>query len=271
VSLPDIVVLSDLLLLVVGCAFGLWWIFSGRSRRWLDSPDLLPAWDVNARDFLSFAAIALLAFVIVPVITAQVLHLGFKTAAAPVNLLAPSYAAQFALIVPCLVFRYMPAGKHTESSVPFARVLLTACAALLLVLPLLQGLILGWEWLLENLGVSAPHQPVIDLLRNAGRPFELSLWIVLAVVAAPVSEELFFRAGVFRFLGTLMPAWAAALISSVMWTLLHDNLLSSLPLVVLGMILAMLYRKTGRILAPILLHALFNLHTVIAALLGPPA
>ncbi len=84
---------------------------------------------------------------------------------------------------------------------------------------------------------------------------------VLVVLGAALGEELFFRGIVFAGLRGSMSLWPAALISSVLWGLLHlsgGNLGVVVILVVFGLFLAWLYERTGTIWAGIVAHGLNN-------------
>jgi len=97
---------------------------------------------------------------------------------------------------------------------------------------------------------------------------------VMAVVLAPVAEELIFRAGIFRFLRGRAPRLVALVLPALFFALLHvdrtnlNGLVTVAPLTALGIVFSLAYERTGRIAVPMLAHALFNLHTVIFLLLG---
>lgn len=84
--------------------------------------------------------------------------------------------------------------------------------------------------------------------------------VLLIVVAAPISEEVCFRGMLFGGLRERLPRLAAALISALIFGGLHATTgLSAVPvLVAFGLILALLYEKTGSIWPGILLHMLNN-------------
>jgi membrane protease YdiL (CAAX protease family) len=86
------------------------------------------------------------------------------------------------------------------------------------------------------------------------------LQVLLIAIAAPVSEEICFRGMVFGGLRTRMPLIAAALVSGLIFGLLHalTGLSAVPPLIAFGFILALLYEKTGSILPGIILHMLNN-------------
>jgi hypothetical protein len=109
---------------------------------------------------------------------------------------------------------------------------------------------------------------MVDPVRNANAPSLLALIAVLAVVLAPVAEELVFRAGLFRYLRTRVPRAVALAAPALLFAALHANLVAFAPLAVFGVLLALAYEQSGRLIVPVIAHALFNLHTLALVLSG---
>ncbi len=83
----------------------------------------------------------------------------------------------------------------------------------------------------------------------------------LIVIAAPLSEELFFRGFMFGGLRRSMSIWPAAVISAVVWGSLHlgaGNIGVAVQLAVFGVILAWLYERSGTLWAPVFAHVINN-------------
>lgn len=127
--------------------------------------------------------------------------------------------------------------------------------------------------LLKKIGVGDFREPqdIVRILAGAHDPRVLIPFALGAVVAAPVSEELFYRGGLFAALRGRMSPRAACAISGMIFALMHFNVAAFLPLALLGAWLAKLYDDTADLRVPILVHALFNLNTVLWALLAPGA
>lgn len=89
------------------------------------------------------------------------------------------------------------------------------------------------------------------------------LVIVVAVVVAPVFEELLFR-GLFQtaIRTRLSSPWLSILFSSVLFTLMHQEPGHWLSLFVLAMCLGYAYERSGSLFRPIFIHALFNAITI---------
>lgn len=99
----------------------------------------------------------------------------------------------------------------------------------------------------------------------------LAPFVAGAVIFAPIHEELFYRGGLFPFLRARMGSLAAYAACGVIFGAIHMNLFAFLPLAVFGAWLARLYDSTADLRVPITVHALFNLSTVIWAVLAPGA
>lgn len=130
------------------------------------------------------------------------------------------------------------------------------CATLVLML-LTQLLI---PFLPENF---QDDQMLVTALRQADNPLLIAVCVPAIAILTPIIEEIIFRAGLYRFLKSKMRAVPAALLSSVIFALMHDAPASHLPLVVLGCLFCWSYEKTGRLAAPICVHALFNANTLL--------
>jgi uncharacterized protein len=84
--------------------------------------------------------------------------------------------------------------------------------------------------------------------------------IALIVVAAPITEELFFRGFFFGGLRSRWSLWPAAIVSGALFGLVHapTGPTAAIPLAGLGVGLAWLYEKTGSIWPSITAHLLNN-------------
>ncbi|MGC4073155.1 MAG: CPBP family intramembrane metalloprotease [Nibricoccus sp.] len=122
--------------------------------------------------------------------------------------------------------------------------------------------------ILQALGIPVNVQDSVALFATAKTPLETTLLVTLACAIAPISEELVFRAGLFRYVRGRIPRWAALTGPALLFTALHFSIVSTPSLFLFGVIQAVAYERTGRIAVPIIAHALFNLHTTISLLLG---
>jgi CAAX protease family protein len=108
-----------------------------------------------------------------------------------------------------------------------------------------------------------PHQE--DITRDLGVD-ETAIAAVVAglliVVAAPVSEEIFFRGFIFGGLRTRLPFWVAGPLSAAIFGIFHftgsDSWAVIPVLAFLGFGLAFVYERTGSLYPTMLIHAVNN-------------
>lgn len=105
------------------------------------------------------------------------------------------------------------------------------------------------------------------ILRARLSPVELVWIFVLVCVVVPVGEETFFRGFVYGTLRRwgLLPAVA---LSSLYFGAVHQQIVHFLPIFVLGAVLALLYERTGSLVAGIAVHGINNLVAILSMLYG---
>ncbi|MDH4129549.1 MAG: CPBP family intramembrane metalloprotease [Spirochaetota bacterium] len=96
---------------------------------------------------------------------------------------------------------------------------------------------------------------------------DIILIFILSIIIAPIFEEIIFRGVLFRVLQTKLGFMHAALISSILFGLVHFNILTFFPIATLGFILAWTYQKSNSIISPIITHALWNSFSLIKVIL----
>lgn len=119
----------------------------------------------------------------------------------------------------------------------------------------------GYMKWIESFGVEA-LQDSVKLLQNSQDMVILSLMAVAAVIVAPICEEIVFRGYLYAFAKKYTGPWIAAACSGLIFAAAHGSLAALLPLFIFGIVLALLYEKTGSIWAPIAVHFCFNGATV---------
>ncbi len=86
---------------------------------------------------------------------------------------------------------------------------------------------------------------------------------MIAVIAAPVVEKILFRGIVFRSMRKFSPAWAAILMSSVLFGVYHLNIVQAVYATLMGVAAGILYERKRNLLFPILVHFANNLITML--------
>lgn len=83
-----------------------------------------------------------------------------------------------------------------------------------------------------------------------------------AIVVAPVAEELFFRAFLYRALRNRLRVWSACLVNATIFAAVHvQYLFTPLAFVIIAVFAVgacLAYELTGSVFAPIAIHATFN-------------
>jgi membrane protease YdiL (CAAX protease family) len=267
-----LIVASLSILLIIGSSLALWIGHIQKPESTIENDPGTPAWPIGWVNFGIFIC-AMIIFVYVAQVAASLLF--FEAPAegeAPLEL-TPWLAvlAVLCLQVPMLaVFyaarRFYPSFYASRLNNTNLSVFASFKKALPLFLMLLPGVwivALLWTKVLsgfEDLGLieDIAQQELVTLFQSGGDPVAIGLLVIAAVVLAPIVEELIFRGCLYRFLKsqtTLLPAQIA---SGILFSMIHWNLLSFLPLVLVGIFLARVYEKTGSILVAIWFHAFFN-------------
>jgi membrane protease YdiL (CAAX protease family) len=109
---------------------------------------------------------------------------------------------------------------------------------------------------LAGIGELVPESTLPEDFFNG--PVMLSLVGVLAILAAPVAEETFFRGFLFPALRVRWGTFWAALASGLLFAAVHFNLGSIVPITVIGMLLAWAYVFSGSLWTAVCAHLVYN-------------
>jgi len=103
-----------------------------------------------------------------------------------------------------------------------------------------------------------PVQQILQVISRTQSGWVLALAAIVAVVAAPISEELLFRGVLQPALGRWTGRWWAIFLSAAFFAAAHMDLYAMPLLLVLGIALAYVYDRTRSLAAPVALHMAFN-------------
>jgi len=149
--------------------------------------------------------------------------------------------------------------------------------------PISGGRIIGWTalgvllaWIVQIIAVTIE----IDVLgidptsENTEIIVEMTrlnpIFLLIPAITAPILEELIFRKILFGSLYKKMNFFWAAIISSLIFGVLHMDFIHLLIYVSMGFVFAYLYVKTKRIIVPILVHMTLNTVTVLGQMFIDP-
>lgn len=113
-------------------------------------------------------------------------------------------------------------------------------------------------------GGQGGSNPILPIALQGRDSIALTVFFVTAAIAAPLFEELLFRGFLLPSLTRYMPVWGAIVLSGFLFAIAHLSLSEILPLATLGMILGIVYARSRNLLAPILLHSLWNSGTLLS-------
>ncbi|HUY75732.1 MAG TPA: CPBP family intramembrane glutamic endopeptidase [Ktedonobacterales bacterium] len=125
---------------------------------------------------------------------------------------------------------------------------------------------------LYSYALTVTHAPIAtnsDALAQQAQTAPLTTLgsLLAAVFVAPLCEEVFFRAFLFRGLLRGMPLWPAILVSSLLFAIAHADLGSFIPLLIIGVALAFARSRARSLWPSVAIHTINNL---VAALLILP-
>lgn len=122
----------------------------------------------------------------------------------------------------------------------------------------------GIEYLIGIDPGSENTQQIMEMIEK------MPIVIIASSLIGPILEEIVFRKVIFGVLYNRFPFWAAALISSLAFSIAHMEPTHLILYAAMGFTFSFLYVKTKRIIVPIISHMLMNtLVTVNTFLLDP--
>ena len=203
-----------------------------------------------------------LAILLVSGIQILVERAGFAEQKENVGLIIGSLAVHGGVLAVLLALK-----KHSPTDAPLGfgvrrdgarAAILIGLAAAVVMLPVTWLLGHATTYVAEHLGIPVPAQIAVDRLSNSDSIVLKVYLSAFAVLLAPVVEEILFRGVLYPGVKALGHPRLALWGSSVMFALIHMNLMTFIPLLALALILARLYEMTDNLLAPITAHATFN-------------
>ena len=111
------------------------------------------------------------------------------------------------------------------------------------------------------LGGEAAPQKIVEFFSEAlqeGRSAEVIATVLTAGLIAPVVEEFIFRGYFYGTFRRYLGPWGAMVVTSLLFAVIHLNLLALPSLFVLAICFTLAYEATGSLWVPIVMHAIFN-------------
>lgn len=155
-------------------------------------------------------------------------------------------------------------GERLSPRIAIARGLKYGVLAVFMVLGFAAVQEAGLKWL----GISCGEQPIFALFSDPTVPKPLKIIMAMdGVLIAPIIEELMFR-------GVLLRCWSGygkrfvwpLTASALYFAVVHLHWPAVLPLTLFAVMLGMAWRSTQSLVAPIVMHMVFNLSSLIVFL-----
>ena len=227
------------------------------SRPRMDAP--WGAWDV-AKVATLYVAVLVCVFRMSRAIEALILCPGRTDGNALIGLLADS-AARLALVASvCHVVLGYGASPRAVGVTrrDWRGALRKGVIAYLAFVPVYMGMVRAQIWLADRLGVTPPLQEPVRIATLTDSLGVLVMLTIFAVVVAPVTEELYFRAFMQSAMRRRLREREAITAGALVFACVHQNWFALLPLFALGLLLGYLYERTQSLVAPVTVHVLHN-------------
>ncbi|MDR3144400.1 MAG: CPBP family intramembrane metalloprotease [Puniceicoccales bacterium] len=158
--------------------------------------------------------------------------------------------------------------ERRKSWRPISTVLKSGTYNFLLLLPLIMVSSLLWELFIifitaVGIAVDCSTQAAVSSLLSMNSAVDVVIFSLTAAAIAPISEEIIFRAFLYRFLKGRANGTAACICAAIIFAYMHCNALSFFPLFTMGAYLTRVYERNGDIRELILLHSFVNLTSII--------
>lgn len=138
------------------------------------------------------------------------------------------------------------------------------------ILPIVFVISLLIQFLFFMAGYPVTMQDVVGIFLEPQPVWSLFFLLILAVVIAPLVEEIIFRGILLPVLLKKIGLGTAVVVSSLVFAGIHLHLPSFAPLFVLAIMLSLLYIYSGSLWPSIIMHSVFNGASVCVLLLLAP-
>lgn len=185
-----------------------------------------------------------------------------------INLNAGIVVSGLILIVVLAASLFEPARKETlgdrgfRLNAPLEQVNSGMVGMIGAITPVALMLLITIPWRSE-----ATTHPLLQLLKNDPSASNIAKTMLLAVVIAPLSEELMFRVTLQGWLSRYVPAGISIPVVAIVFAAIH-GFPDSIPLFPLALMLGYVYHRQRSYLAVVTIHALFNGLNVLMLLAG---
>ena len=116
-----------------------------------------------------------------------------------------------------------------------------------------------YDFILGFFKVHKDPQVIVGIIPDASSGLFSILFFVFAIaIIIPVLEEIIFRVILYQGLKSKLPVSVAIIITSLVFAFIHVQLITLLPIFVMGFLLTYSYEKTQSLLIPVTIHCINN-------------
>jgi len=220
--------------------------------------------NVQARpyDLLDLGLVAILiSYLVLPLIAAAAEEVP-GTNAAPATINTAIAIAVFSLLLGSCVFIFasLIRGRNPIRLFGLSRlyphkILAWAVAAFMVAYTAMIGVVYIQEYFI---GRGKDLQQVVKTLIGTDNSALKVILAITAMIIAPLIEEIIFRGYLYAVIKRYSGRCFAAIITSLLFAIVHGTLPGIMPLFTLAIILTLVYELTGCLWVPIATHSLFN-------------
>lgn len=126
------------------------------------------------------------------------------------------------------------------------------------LIPALLGVTLAAAAVFKIFNIPVEPQQMVEMLKEETKMPSLMYMIIFASFFGPFMEEIFFRGFVYGALRKKIGVSGGILMSAAFFACVHVNMASFMPILILGILLAYIYEKTGSLVSSITVHIMHN-------------
>ena len=136
-------------------------------------------------------------------------------------------------------------------------------AGYIALLPVILVIMVATYFVTKWIKYQPPVQPIVQVFIEEKETSVLWISTIFAAIFGPIAEEVFFRGFVYNAVKKKFGIMVSVFSTAIIFSLLHAHIVGFLPIMVLGVLLAYLYEKTGSLVAPITVHIIHNMGMVV--------
>jgi membrane protease YdiL (CAAX protease family) len=112
-----------------------------------------------------------------------------------------------------------------------------------------------------------PVQPIVEVFMEEKETAVLWISTLFAAIFGPIAEEIFFRGFMYGAVKKSFGVFWGMVVTASVFAILHAHAVGFFPIMVLGLLLAYLYEKTGSLVPSMAVHIMHNVGMVVLVFL----